>query len=387
MKEEKNLKENKIDYEELNSLIKNSRVVTKFLVIALILSFIIFGVIILEKTKLLKIIVTILQLMLPLFIGWMLSWLVEPLIKYLEKKKFKRWLGTTVVYLLFLLIMILIIVLIVPEFINQLKELIGQLPNYLAKIKEFIANIFSKFDKDAIDVNAIQTDINTQIEKYVTDFTSNGLSSVVTIITNILSSGITVGLSLVIAFYFSLSYDKFAKKFNNTIPKKHRSEIIILLGQIGEMTRRYVNGTILSSAIVTIFTFIGLLLSGISSPLLFAIFCGVTNIIPYFGPYIGGIPTIVVGFSISPLCGVICLITILVIQIVEGNIINPIIVGKATDINPIAIVMSLIIFEYFFGIVGMILATPIVGAIKILFIHFDNKYHLLDKVLRKEEEA
>ena len=151
------------------------------------------------------------------------------------------------------------------------------------------------------------------------------------------------------------------------------------------MSRRYVNGTIISSIIVTIFTFIGLLISGISSPLLFAIFCGVTNIIPYFGPYIGGIPTIIVGFSISPLCGVICLITILIVQTVEGNIINPIIVGKATDMHPITIVISLIIFEYFFGIIGMVIATPIMGAIKILFNHFNEKYRILDRILRKEE--
>jgi len=382
-----NKNEEKIDYNELNGLIRNGRVVTKFLVIALILSFFIFGFIIIEKTQIVSIIITILGLMIPLFIGWMLSWLVEPLIKYLDSKKIKRPLGTTIVYLALIIVMILIIVLVVPEFINQLKTLIGQLPSYLAKIKDFISGIFKRFDNNAIDVNAIQLDINAQLEKFVTDFTSNGLNGVVKLVTDILSSGVTVGLSLIFAFYFSLSYDKVAKKFNNNIPKKHRSEILIILGKIGEMTRRYVNGTILSSLIVIIFTFVGLLISGISSPLLFAIFCGITNIIPYFGPYIGGIPTIIVGFSISPLCGVICLITIFVVQIVEGNIINPLIVGKATDISPIVIVISLIIFEYFFGIIGMILATPVIGAIKILFNYFDEKYKLLDRLLKKEEEV
>ncbi|MBP5684760.1 MAG: AI-2E family transporter [Bacilli bacterium] len=382
-----NKSENKIDYNELNGLIKNGRVVTKFLVISLILSFIIFGFIILEKTNILSIIGTLLRLMLPLFIGWMLSWLVEPLIKYLEEKKIKRPLGTTIVYLALLIVMIIIIVLVVPEFINQLKELIGQLPNYLSKIKDFISGIFKRFDNSEIDVNSIQLEINAQIEKYVTEFTSNGLSGVVNVITKILSSGVTVGLSLIIGFYISLRYDKYSTKFNENIPKKHRSEVLILLGKIGEMTRRYVNGTLFSSVIVTIFTLIGLLISGISSPLLFAVFCGITNIIPYFGPFIGGIPTIIVGFSISPLCGLICLITILVVQAVEGNIINPWILGRATDINPIVIVVALIVFEHFFGILGMILAAPVIGAIKILFNYFDHKYHLLDRLLKKEEEV
>ena len=375
----------KIDVEGVNSIIHTSKIVLKFVIMGLILGLIIGLFIIIEKTELLKIFVTILSLLVPLFVGWVLAWLVEPLIKLLERKNVNRKLGTTIVYLLFMIVMVLLIVLVVPEFINQLKELISQLPNYLSKVKDFISNLFNRFDTDALDIAAIQTDINTQLEKYVTDFTSNGLTGIVSVVTSILSSGLTVGLSLIIAFYFSLGFDKMAKKVNNTLPKTHRNEIINILGQIGDMTRRYVNGTLFSSLIVTIFTFIGLLISGVSSPLLFAIFCGVTNIIPYFGPYIGGIPTIIVGFSISPLCGIVCLVTILLVQMVEGNVINPIIVGKATDMHPITIIIGLIIFGHFFGIVGMVLATPIMGAVKILFNYFNNKYHLINRLLNNNK--
>jgi predicted PurR-regulated permease PerM len=384
MKEKKEL-----DYENLNGLISRGKLILKILFICLILALVILGFIILEKTQILKILITILGLMMPLFMGWILSWLFEPLIKYMEKKKIKRPIGTTIVYVSFIVIMILLIVLVAPEFISQLKELINQLPTYLSKVKDFISNIFSRLDKNAIDVVSIQNDINTQIEKVVTNFTSNGLSGVVSAITAILSSGVTVAISLIIAFYLSLSYDKITKKINNNIPVKHRSEALIVIGKIGDMARRYVNGTIISSIIVTIFTFVGLLLSGISSPLLFAIFCGVTNIIPYFGPYIGGIPTIIVGFSISPLCGIVCLVTILLVQMVEGNVINPIIVGKATDMHPITIIIGLIVFGHFFGIVGMVLATPIMGAAKILFNYFNEKYHLIERLVnnKKEEEV
>ena len=152
------------------------------------------------------------------------------------------------------------------------------------------------------------------------------------------------------------------------------------------MARGYVSGTLFTSLIVTFFTFIGLLISGISSPLLFAIFCGITNIVPYFGPYIGGIPTIIVAFSINPMCGIITLITILLVQVIEGNIINPIIVGKATDIHPITIIIGLLIFQHYFGIVGMIIATPVIGAIKILFNFFNDKYHLVDLIKTPKQE-
>ena len=370
----------KIDYEGLNSIINYGKVALKFLIIGLILGLIIFLFIILEKTELLKIFITFLGLLVPLFAGWVLAWLVEPLIKVLERKNINRKLGTTIVYFIFIVIMILLIVLVVPEFINQLKELISQLPTYLSKVKDFISGLFNRFNTDALDIKSIQTDINNQLEKYVTDFTSNGLTGIVSVVTSILSSGLTVGLSLIIAFYFSLSFDKMTRKVNNTLPKNHRNEIINIFGQIGDMTRRYVNGTLFSSLIVTIFTFIGLLISGVSSPLLFAVFCGVTNIIPYFGPYIGGVPTVIVGFSISPFCGIVCLVTILLVQLIEGNVINPIIIGKATDMHPITIIIGLLVFGHFFGILGMVLATPVMGAIKILFNYFNQKYHLIERL-------
>lgn len=370
----------KIDYEGLNSIINYGKVALKFLIIGLILGLIIFLFIILEKTELLKIFITFLGLLVPLFAGWVLAWLVEPLIKVLERKNINRKLGTTIVYFIFIIIMILLIVLVVPEFINQLKELISQLPTYLSKVKDFISGLFNRFNTDALDIKSIQTDINNQLEKYVTDFTSNGLTGIVSVVTSILSSGLTVGLSLIIAFYFSLSFDKMTRKVNNTLPKNHRNEIINIFGQIGDMTRRYVNGTLFSSLIVTIFTFIGLLISGVSSPLLFAVFCGVTNIIPYFGPYIGGVPTVIVGFSISPFCGIVCLVTILLVQLIEGNVINPIIIGKATDMHPITIIIGLLVFGHFIGILGMVLATPVMGAIKILFNYFNQKYHLIERL-------
>ena len=80
------------------------------------------------------------------------------------------------------------------------------------------------------------------------------------------------------------------------------------------------------------------------------------------------------------LCGVICLITIVIVQFVEGNIIHPLVVGKAVDMHPVTIVVSLLIFQHYFGIIGMILATPVVGAIKILFNFYDDKYRFIEKI-------
>ena len=382
---EKN-KNDKIDYRNLNALIQTARVILKILLILSLCGIVIFGFIFLEKTQILSIIGTILSISMPLFIGFGFAWLVEPMIQFFEKKKLSRKLSTFIVYILFVLVLVLLLVLVVPEFISQLRELIGQVPSFVTDIKDFVTNLLDKFKDSEIDINAIQTSIFTQLESIATNLTNDSLSNIVNTVTSILTSSATVILGIIIGLYFSLDFDKIQYRIKGLIPKKHKTEGDKLLHELNVMARGYVSGTLFTSLVVTFFTFIGLIISGISSPLLFAIFCGITNIIPYFGPYIGGIPIIIVAFSISPMCGIIASITIILVQTIEGNIINPIIVGKATDIHPITIVIGLLIFEHYFGIVGMIIATPVIGAIKILFNFFNEKYGLIDMIKTPKEE-
>ena len=379
-------KNDKIDYRNLNALIQTARVILKILLVLSLCGIVIFGFIFLEKTQVLNIIGTIISICMPLFIGFGFAWLFEPSIKYFEKKKLSRKLSTFIVYTLFVLIIILLLVLVVPEFISQLRELINQVPTFVSDIKSFITNIFSKFKDSEIDINSIQTNLITQLETFATNLTNNSLSGIVNTITKILSSSATFIISFIIGIYFSLDFDKIQHHIKSWIPRKHKEEGNKILHELNVMARGYVSGTLFTSLVVTFFTFIGLIISGISSPLLFAIFCGITNIVPYFGPYIGGIPTIIVAFSINPMCGIIATITIVLVQTIEGNIINPIIVGKATDIHPITIVIGLLIFEYYFGIIGMIIATPVIGAIKILFNFFNDKYHIIELIKSPKED-
>ena len=122
---------------------------------------------------------------------------------------------------------------------------------------------------------------------------------------------------------------------------------------------------------------IGLWFVGLKAPLLFGLFCGITNIIPYLGPYLGGIPAVIVGFTQSTTIGILTLVVIAVIQLLEGNLLQPLILSKTTKLHPITIILGLLIFGYFFNIVGMIISTPIIAALKAVVLYFDKKYDIL----------
>lgn len=377
----------KMNFKNLNELIQTAKVLLKLGLVVSIGGLIVLSFYIIEKTQILNIILTILGIIFPLFIGMLTAWLFEPLIKKLEKKKVSRVLGTTIVYLSFVLVLVLLLWLVVPEFVEQLKELIGQVPGFLTKAQEFIASFFNKFQNSTIDVESIKAQLIAKVEEFANNLSSDSLTSVINSITKFVSEGFNVLLGILIGFYLSLDFKKFSNSLSNLIPMKYRDDTSKLLENVDEMARGYVSGTLFTSLLVAFLTFLGLVIAGVSSPLLFAIFCGITNIIPYFGPYIGGIPVVVVAFSISPMCGIITLVTIVLVQFVEGNIIHPLVVGKAVDIHPVVVVLSLLVFEHFFGIIGMILATPIVGAIKILIVFLNEKYHFMNKIMPDKIEV
>ena len=164
----------------------------------------------------------------------------------------------------------------------------------------------------------------------------------------------------------------------NLIPKRHRDETKKCLSAVNRPLKRFVNGALIDCTVVFVITAIGFSIIGLKAPLLFALFCALTNVIPYAGPYIGGAPAVLVGLTQSATIGIIVLVFIVLVQAVEGNLLQPFIMSKATKLSPVTIILGLLVFGYFFGIIGMILSTPIIGAIKELINYFDEKYDFLN---------
>ncbi len=139
-----------------------------------------------------------------------------------------------------------------------------------------------------------------------------------------------------------------------------------LTARFDNTLRKYVTGVLLIMCLVFITQSIGFALAGLPAPLIFALFCAITDVIPYFGPYIGGIPAVIVAFTISPVVGIWTIVAILIVQNLENNFYQPLIMGHAMELHPVTIIVGLLLFGHYFGLVGMIFATPIMACIKIL---------------------
>ena len=124
---------------------------------------------------------------------------------------------------------------------------------------------------------------------------------------------------------------------------------------------------------------IGFAIVGLQAPVLFGLFCGITDLIPYVGPYIGGAVAVVIGFSQSTFIGVMTLIICVVVQCVENFILQPIVMSKTMKLHPVTIMIGLLLFSHFFGILGMILATPCIALLKVIWEFIQSKYDVLKK--------
>ncbi|MBE6153062.1 MAG: AI-2E family transporter [Firmicutes bacterium] len=319
---------------------------------------------------------TILNILTPFFIGFVIAWLFNPIVTWLNKQKVNRVLGTIIVYLVFLGFIYIMLSAIFPLLAEQVNDIVVALPGVINGIKDFINDFFKNLSNPSLDLNSIKIELLGYISNLGKNLTSSLPSKVMGIITSVFSGLGTFGIGLIIGFYMLFNFDNVSKTMISFFPKPIRDTAKDLLGRINETLFGYVQGTLFVSFVVFITSYIGFLLIGVKAPLLFATFCGITNIIPYVGPFIGGFPVALVTLSQNIAMGVLVIIYIVGVQWLESMILQPIVMSKAMKLHPVTILIGLLIFEHFFGIVGMIVATPIIATTKTLFQFFDEKYHL-----------
>lgn len=379
-------KDEKVDISSLNEILSFGRKLIKILYIAMMVGVILLGIYLLKESKILVFLKDLLIVISPVFIGLLIAWLCDPIVKFLQSKKIPRFAGCIIVYLFLIGIIFMFLYLFLPTFVRQIGDFAGTIPDILADLKVFGNRFFDTFATDGIDVKAIQTQVYTTIENFALGLTTNLPNTIINITKSIISSSVNFVLGLMIGFYMLFDFDKINITVLSHMPLKWKDNYVELTTRINTSLRNYVQGVFLVMFLVFITQSIGLTLAGLEAPLLFAVFCAVTDIIPYFGPYIGAIPAVLVGFTISPSVGIFCIISIVIVQLLENNFYQPLIMGHTMQLHPVIIIISLLIFQHFFGIIGMVVATPVVACLKVIFMFIDEKIHFMDLFNKKEVE-
>lgn len=368
-----------LDIGKINSLVLLGNKVFQILLVMLIVAGVYIGIKVLKELQIFPFILTILKLLLPLFIGLFIAWLLDPIVSKLKEKGIRRGFGTAICYIVFLGIVFLIVNALIPLLSEQINEFVSNtIPGVYDACRNWINNIFDKFNEiENFDSNGMKLELFAKLESIATNLTSSLPAILVTFVTNLFSGVGTFAIGMIIGFYILLDFDKHVKLIYSLVPNHLQKDAYTLVKVVDEPLKRFVIGAIIDCSVVFIISFIGFAIIGLKAPLLFGLFCGITNVIPYAGPYIGGAPAVLVAFSQGTPTGIAVLIFIAVVQALEGNLFQPLIMSKTTKLSPITIILGLLVFGHFFGIIGMVLATPIIGAVKGIILFFDSKYNFL----------
>lgn len=298
--------------------------------------------------KLYDIFCTFLGIVLPVLFGYIFAWILNPIFKKM-KKHLDGKVAVGIMITITVGVYTILIWKLFPIIASNLENLYKVFTEYLSKLQKF------------------------EFLKGAGDFASIDIDTIIASCNNLVNFILIFGLVHLFGFYILYNYDQVNSFLRSLIPSKYKKISLEYLRKMSTNMRAYIKGTLIDTAILFLASSILYLLIGLDYPVMLGFFSAITNIIPFVGPYIGGVPAVMVGLQGSLKLGLATLGVIILCQTVESNIISPMIMSKCIKVNPILIILSLSIMGKFFGLFGMIFAVPSIIILK-LTVEFVKKY-------------
>ena len=310
---------------------------------------------------------------LPFIVGFAIAFLLIPIVNKVEwffnqtlfrKKrhpKLNRVLASIVAFAVLLTLLAGFFVIMVPQLINSIKSILQYIANFIAMNTDTINELLVKFKFLSIEGEQLVIaweNVVSQLMSYTTILVDN----IMLISNGIYTVIFQLFVGMIAAFYLLLDKEVFCaqiKKLCYATFKQNTCETLI------SWTRRanrifagFITGKIIDSLIIGILCYFLMLLFGFEYALLISVVVGITNIIPFFGPFIGAIPSILILLLVNPYSALGFAILILVLQQLDGNVIGPFILGDYVGVSPFWIMVSIVIGGGLFGFAGMLLSVP-----------------------------
>lgn len=324
----------------------------------------------------------------PVYIGLIIAFLLSPLVNSMDEfvflpllnritkkeekaKSIARGLSVTIVLIVALFVIFGLIMMVVPEVINSISSLAANLPIYYKNVVEWGDEVFKSNPKVA---EYFENFSGTMYEKLIS-WLQNDLLPSSTKLLSMLTDGVVNAMSLllnlfigiIVSIYLMAGKENFcaqAKKLMLSIlPQGRMDGTLEVLRETHTVFAKFISGKIIDSLVVGMLTFIIMSIANIPYTLLISVIIGVTNVIPFFGQYIGIIPSAILVFIASPSKGVLFLVLIIVLMQFDGNVLGPKILGDSIGLKSFWILFSILFFGSLFGFLGMICAVPVFAMI------------------------
>ncbi|MDO4453007.1 MAG: AI-2E family transporter [Eubacteriales bacterium] len=345
---------------------------------AILFSFAIFNI--KEIIHFFKILLYVLQ---PVLIGIVIAYLLNPIVNFMERQgtaavwklKWKkitqnqiRMVSVGVTEILAIVIILGIGSVLMPELANSLGTFIRALPGYINQIAELLEKLTKNSDSQWVAfaenlLNDGSREISSWINAGVLQNLENFLSYFTTGVIGIAKMLLNIMIGVIISMYLLVSKQKFVGQGKKVLYalfyERQANNILEVVRKSHSIFSGFISGKLIDSLIIGVLCFVGMTIMKMPYIPLVSVIVGVTNVIPFFGPYLGAIPSILLILLVSPGKGIMFLIFIIILQQLDGNIIGPKILGSSTGLSAFWVIFAILIGSGLFGIIGMIAGVPV----------------------------
>ena len=325
----------------------------------------------------LNLISTTMSVISPFIYAMIFAYCINPIMNLFERKlKMKRGLSILSTYLLIGGAIVIGALYIVPSIVDSIISITSEIPKYMETVQGWI--------NEALKNQNLYDLINsTGLLDNISGILDGSVSSIVSITTNV----VKIGFGFLISIYILLDKERFiteVKTLTYMILKEEKgTKLIGLVRTYHEMIGKYIGTKAIDSAIIGVLAFFGLMIIGAPYTPLLAIIVGVTNMIPYFGPFVGEVVGAAVGIFVSPAMAITIFVFLLALQQFDAWYLDPKLIGDKVGVKPFYIILAVTIGGGFFGPIGMLLASPTMATINIYYERKVNLFKARNKNLMK----
>jgi len=304
------------------------------------------------------------SIFIPILIAVFIYYIFLPVYNIIKKKIKSDKIAIPLLFLIMILVAYFLISIVLPSLLEQIRSLITMTPYLVDTAVNWVEGLLVEYEITSSQIYQYLNDLDISIM----DILTNVLDGITTGISSMISTTIS---TLVVLFIFPLilyySYkegEKFPKQILKFVPDKYKNVVSDVMAAFHFNAAQYIGGRVLICLFVAVASYLVFLLLGIPNALLFAIICGVFDIIPYFGPWIGAAPAFIIALTISPFTAIMVAFLIFVIQQLESYVFTPIVMSSSLEMHPVTVVLIVLFANELFGILGMILALPVYSIVK-----------------------
>ncbi|WP_413527562.1 AI-2E family transporter [Marinilactibacillus psychrotolerans] len=320
--------------------------------------------------------VLISSVLMPFVIALLLYYLLNPIIDFLEKRKIKRLWGVALLFIVLIGLFVVLIGTLIPLLSNQFNSLVENFPSFI----DTLINTSSEWLNNVPFGEQIESFINegesfiSQVPDNLNQYLTDGLSGVSTVVSSVTNVVITLVTFPLILFFLLKDEKKMSTAVLSAVPPKWREDILRISSEINSQVGAYIKGQLIIATSIGVMMFIGFLIIDLDYAGILAIIAGFTSIIPYIGPTLAFIPAVVIALMSSWTMVLLLIVVWIVVQFVDGNLIEPNVMGKQLNVHPLTIIVVLLVIGDLLGIFGLIFGVPIYAILKVIFVHFFQKF-------------